>query len=110
MGAARGVLPAVAGEQVVALVTRGDRAVAVVQRADRQHARAIDLEHLTWGDALGTFRASMPRFALSPNGELLAMAIRPGVVAEIDLTTNKQTGLCTGGPPPQLPLALSSTT
>lgn len=104
-GAVRGQLAAVPGEHVVALVTRGDRAVAVVERTGKQHARAIDLEHLTWGDALATFRSSMPRFALSPNGEMLAMATRSGTIVEVDLTTDKQIPLCTGGPTPQLPLA-----
>jgi hypothetical protein len=104
-GASRGVLAAVPGERVVSLVTRGDRALAVVQRGADQHARAIDLEHLTWGDALATFHAVTPRFALSPNGEMLAMAIAPGTVAEVELTTNKQFGLCSGGRSAQLPLA-----
>lgn len=110
-GAARGELAAVPGERIVALVTRGDRALAVVQRGADQHARAIDLDHFTWGDPLATFHAVVPRFALSPNGEMLAMAIATGTIAEVELTTNKQYGLCAGDSSsrviatPQVPIA-----
>ena len=107
-GAVRGKLAAEPGERVVALVTRGDRALAVIQRGSDQHARAIDLDHLAWGDALATFHAKLPRFALSPNGEMLAMVIPSGAIAEVELTTNKQYGLCPpsdGALAAQFPLA-----
>ncbi|HET9992736.1 MAG TPA: hypothetical protein VFQ65_29580, partial [Kofleriaceae bacterium] len=93
-GALRGQLATPPGERAIALVTRGDRAIAVVERGHDQHARALDVEKLEWGDALATFRTSVPRFALSPNGEMLAMVTSPGVVVEVDLAANKQYGLC----------------
>jgi hypothetical protein len=107
-GALRGELATRPGERAVALVTRNDRAIAVVERGRDQHARALDLDQLAWGDALATFHTTAPRFALSPNGEMLAMVTSPGVVAEVELATNKQFGLCVGAagsPNPELPLA-----
>ena len=96
-GALRGQLATPPGERAVALVTRGDRAVAVVEHGHDQHARALDLEHLAWGDALATFRASVPRFALSPNGELLAIATPANTITTIDLVSNTQRVACSLG-------------
>ena len=93
-GAVRGQLATPAGERTLSLETRGDRAVAIVQRGRDQHVRALDLDQLAWGDPLATFHAVAPRFALSPNGELLAIASAASTVTTVDLVSNKQRVVC----------------
>ena len=96
-GAVRGQLATPAGERTLSLETRGDRAVAIVQRGRDQHVRALDLDQLAWGDALATFHAVAPRFALSPNGEMLAIASAANAITIVDLVSNTQRTACAPG-------------
>jgi len=93
-GVSRGRLATPAGERTLSLATRGDRAIAIVQRGKDDHVRALDLAKLGWGEPLAKFHAVAARFALSPNGELLAFANTANSVLAIDLVTNEQRPVC----------------
>ncbi|MEO8548869.1 MAG: hypothetical protein ABI678_02825 [Kofleriaceae bacterium] len=87
-GRERGRMGTPAGARTIAVTTRNDRAVAIVQRDGKTHTRALDLEALTWGDELAEFSFVRPQFALTPNGEELAVETQPGVVELVNLAAH----------------------
>ena len=93
-GRERGRLGTPAGARTIAVATRNDRAVAIVERGGSVHTRALDLEELTWGDELATFELTRPQFALSPNGEELAVETHPGIVEIVNLIDGKKHVAC----------------
>jgi hypothetical protein len=95
-GREHGRLAMPAGSRAVAIVTRNDHALAIVQHANTTFfARPFDPETLTWGDAHQPFVATTMRFALSPDGTLLAVN-SGGVINIVTLATGKSEHGCVG--------------
>src|SRR5450755_324949 len=95
-GHEHGRLAMPAGSRAVAIVTRNDHALAIVQHPSTTlFARPFDPETLTWGDAHPPFLATTMRFALSPDGTLLAIGSGDAVNI-VTLATGKSEHGCVG--------------
>ena len=93
-GHEHGRLAMPAGSRAVAIVTRNDHALVIVQHAAAGFlARPFDPETLTWGDAHLPFAATSMRFALSPDGTLLAVS-SGAMVNIVTLATGKIQPAC----------------
>lgn len=103
-GLERGRLGTPAGERTTAVVTRNDHAVAIVERDGFSHARTLDLAALTWGPEHATFKPARDQFALSPDGEDLAVYTQSTEVLRIRLATGDSRVDCAHGVPLQMPL------